>query len=134
MVHLSLMAPSKETDNKLRWETDVEGVAFMLYIPKWRVPKPWPTRILVRISDASDPPLPPQQLFGSAQGQDRPIHAIVTRKVDHSRTVRFEPEGKPNEWEIGEPYIPYELLPNSSVQRVRIEVEWDRSAGTWNEH
>jgi len=54
MIRLSLMAPSKETDLKLRWEADVEGVAFKLYIPKWRVPRPWPTRILVRISDIGD--------------------------------------------------------------------------------
>jgi hypothetical protein len=44
MGEVALMDPSKTTDNKLRWQADVEGVNFKLYIPKWRVPRPWPIR------------------------------------------------------------------------------------------
>jgi hypothetical protein len=34
MPEIALMNPSKETDNKLRWWADVEGVPFKLYIPE----------------------------------------------------------------------------------------------------
>ena len=128
MIEMSLMAPSKETDNKLRWVADVDGVAFQLYVPKWRVPHPWPNRIRVFISEPSTSP-------GSSPS-DKPenaIVAIVERVKDHSQTVRFAPAGDPKKWQIGEPYIPYGLLPNPSVQRLRVDVEWDRSAGTWDE-
>ena len=134
MVQMSLMAPSKETDNKLRWEADVEGVAFKLYIPKRRVPRPWPMRIIVRISDIGDATSLPRPSVVSGDDPASPILAVVERLSEHSETVRFRPQGDPKDWEIGEPYIPNELLPSSSVQTLRVEVEWDRSAGTWTDH
>ena len=36
------MYSSKQTDLKLRWDSYVDRVLFELYIPKWRVPRPWP--------------------------------------------------------------------------------------------
>ena len=37
-------------------------------------------------------------------------------------------------WEIGEPYIPFAFLDEQSPpDRIRIEVSWDPSAGTWDE-
>jgi hypothetical protein len=134
MIEMILMDPSKETDNKLRWQADVEGVNFELYIPKWRVPQPWPNRILVRISDVSaeaEPQHPPATSASSAS-VDRPIFAIVEKVREHTQTVRFAPRGDPKGWHIGEPYIPYNLLPTPDSQALRIEVEWDRSAGTWS--
>lgn len=32
------LAYRKETENKYRWDADIDGVRFELYIPKWRVP------------------------------------------------------------------------------------------------
>ena len=58
MIELALLKPSKETENKLRWSTHVEqdDTDFQLYIPKWRVPEPWPGRIIVYIdSFVGDP-------------------------------------------------------------------------------
>lgn len=51
MREITLMNPSKETDNKLRWMADVEGAPFALYIPKWRVPEPWPVQVIVAVTD-----------------------------------------------------------------------------------
>ena len=135
MSDIALMDPSKETDNKLRWAADVEGVKFQLYIPKWRVPRPWPNRILVRIIDvpAGVETQHPPATSASSASVERPIFQIVEKVREHTQTVRFAPLGDFNEWQIGEPYIPYSLLPSPSAQAVQIEVEWDRSAGTWSD-
>ena len=52
------MALDKETDNKVRWTADVDGVTFSLYVPKWRVPEPWPSRIRVTVVPNSSETLP----------------------------------------------------------------------------
>lgn len=137
MVEISLMDPSKETDNKLRWRADVEGVDFKLYIPKWRVPLPWPRRIIVVISalpmetSRATQAEPPNR--GAKEPRERAIVAVVDRVREHTETVRFAPRGDPEQWEIGEPYIPYALLPTPSTQSLRLEVRWDRTAGTWSD-
>lgn len=132
MIEVALMAPSKQTDNKLRWETDVDGVKFKLYIPKMRVPRPWPLRILVRVCDID-------QSSGDEMAEpidpslERGITSAVRKVSEHTETVRFDPEGNPNEWEIGSPYIPFSLLPHRSVENLQIQIWWDRSAGTWSD-
>jgi len=130
MIELALMDPSKETDNKLRWQAEIEGVQFKLYIPKRRVPRPWPKRIRVRISELHTKA---ERAVGRAMLEDlkRPIVAIVDKVAEHTQTVRFRPQGDPNNWEIGEPYIPNNLLPNPNVNALRVEVQWDDSAGHW---
>ena len=138
MKEVALMDSSKQTDNKLRWQADVDGVNFKLYIPKWRVPRPWPSRITVCISDVEphvDRETSPFTVTNSPLEPllEQPIVAIADRVSDHTQTARFAPRGDPKEWQIGEPYIPYSLLPDSSVRTVHIEVRWDRSAGTWSD-
>lgn len=136
MGEVALMDPSKTTDNELRWQADVEGVNFKLYIPKWRVPRPWPIRILVRVIEMPSVTAQFQDFAPTVDSFDsleRPIRAIVEKIQEHTQTMRFAPTGDPKDWEIGEPYIPYSLLTYSSVQTVRIEVVWDRSAGTWSD-
>jgi hypothetical protein len=84
---------AKETPNKLRWDVLVEGAPFELYIPKWRVPRPWPRRIVVRLSEVTDEtldaPLPQEDRVGSAE---RSIVAVVERQGSHAdgavRTAR----------------------------------------------
>jgi hypothetical protein len=122
------LSQSKETDNKLRWSVDVDGVAFQLYIPKAHVPLPWPSRIRVVVSHLDEPR--PAALSRETD-KERPIVAIVARKRDYTGTVRFAPPGEESEWEIGEPYIPVSLLPDPHVKALRIEVYWDRSSPDW---
>ena len=47
LIEMTRLEAAKETDNKLRWDVDIDDTRFSLYIPKWRVPQPWPSRIWV---------------------------------------------------------------------------------------
>jgi len=134
MRKIALMNPSKETDNKLRWWADVEGVSFKLYIPKWRVPAPWPVGLEVIVDEktTSPPGVPTQPCVGSPE-LERPIITIVERVQEHTETIRYRPMGHPDSWEIGEPYVPYTVLPTPPPERLRLEVRWDRSEGTWGD-
>lgn len=134
MREIALMNPSKETDNKLRWWADVEGVSFKLYIPKWRVPAPWPVRLEVVVDQqaASPAPAPSPPRPGSPE-LERPIIATLEKVREHTETVRYQPIGHLDSWELGEPYVPYTVLPTPPPERLRLEVRWDRSAGTWSD-
>jgi hypothetical protein len=127
------MRPSKETEKKLRWEVEIEGVLFELYIPKWRIPDPWPGRIVVRLAELDADAVRPHLIakFGRTIDLEQPIVSVVARAVERTQTVRFMPLGDPRDWEIGEPYVPYDLLSDDQIQCLQIAVEWDRSAGGW---
>ena len=125
----ALLRPSKETQNKLRWATQIEAdnAKFQFYIPKSRVPEPWPGRIYVQIqSFEGDPsrfvpsPIVPGRL-------ERSIRVLVEPVSEHTCTVRYKPIGDSEEWQIGEPYIPYSLIPPDSHFLV-IVIEWDLSS------
>lgn len=133
---VSVMEPSSETDNKLRCRADVGDATFNLYIPKWRVPKPWPRRIIVAIGRPINQELPSTRLGLSSRRtleRELPIVAVVDRFRDHTKTVRFRPRGDQEKWEVGEPYIPYALLPDKRAQTVELEVRWDLTGGTWSD-
>ncbi len=134
MIEMHLM-PSKETDRKLRWATYVEEdeTEFKLYIPKWRVPRPWPAVIRVSVREASGP-LPPARPLRDLRA---PIRVRVKRVAEMVHSVRFAPHGNPETWEIGEPYIPYSLLPSEDAAEVDITVEWDfasKDSRGWGGH
>lgn len=134
MREIALMNPSKETDNKLRWWADVEGVCFQLYIPKWRVPTPWPVRLEVVVDPQAASPETDRRLTSPCSRElEGPIIATLEKVREHTETVRYRPIGDQDSWELGEPYVPYAVLPAPSPERVRLEVRWDRSAGTWSD-
>ncbi len=121
-----LLESRKETENKLRWDAQLSDAVFSLYIPKEQVPDPWPGRIRVKI-----------EVF-EGQGGERsreprlvktqPIAAIVERFEEKTKTVRYRPQGEPSDWELGEPYVPFEVLEALSTQTppaLRFVVEWD---------
>src|SRR5260221_1392937 len=109
MVEVALMDPSKTTDNKLRWQAVVEGVNFKLYVPKWRVPRPWPTPILGRISDGPAGAQVRDQAATAASSNslESPICGIVERVLEHTQNVRFAPQSEPRDWGMGWPYSPF---------------------------
>ena len=76
MIEMHLM-PSKETDRKLRWATYVEEdeTEFKLYIPKWRVPRPWPAVIRVSVREASGSLATCAPAQGSPGSNSRPCQA-----------------------------------------------------------
>ncbi len=107
------------TDNKLRWQTNIKGAPFEIYIHKWRVPHPWPGRIIVQIENDFERGKPWLDEMSQQASTDldpkEPIIAVVERFSQHSRTVRFAAEGSSG---LGGPgfkdfpgiYIPNELL------------------------
>lgn len=135
MGKVVLMNSSKMTPNKLRWCVNVNGTSFNIYIPKRCVPKPWPAKILVSITKAeagNQTPIPRRR------GLAQPIVTDVVLDRRHGETARYKPEGYVNEWEISQSYVPYEILESVSSgsfpNRLRIEVKWSYSAGTWEDN
>lgn len=129
LLEMSRMEAAKETDNKLRWDAEVEGVSFSLYIPKWRIPDPWPSRIWVDIFPrraAGDdlPNLTRADTERDSTLRHEPIIATVEYFKDHGNAIRYQSTGDPKAWEIGEPYIPLALTGGGS-RRLRLIVLWD---------
>ena len=126
---ISRLDEAKQTPNKLRWDTKVEGTLFSLYIPKWRVPEPWPSSIWVKViprrREAGDPPnLSRNDVESDPILRQEPIVATVLWNSPHSRTDRYSPLGLEETWEIGEPYIPHSLT-YGGTQRLRVIILWD---------
>ena len=125
------LVSSKETVNKLRWEVYVKEDAtfFYLYILKWRVPQPWPSRIFVSIREWQPLALSGLTPVRARSGDlENVIRAAVRRVSRHTRTIRFAALGDPKDIEIGDPYIPFSLLPSGDPQKVIIEISWDLSS------
>ena len=136
----------KSTEQKLRWDEDVDGTNFAIYIPKWRVPEPTPPMISVNIVDPDQQLSPDQEIQLSTAGltddQIREIDAWppVTRTVEenpdlpiiaavefdriHTQTVRYKPVGEPDRWELGQPYIPKSILSSDYPKRLILLVMW----------
>jgi hypothetical protein len=126
-LHLS----RKQTDNKLRWDAKINDVLFELYIPKWRVPTPWPNGIRVMINEKRDMYKFP--MVGDDLQKPIQIHLVLIEEC--TRTARYRPDlENAKEWETGEPYIPFELLTNPPPKKIFMEVEWDYSKGTWKSY
>ena len=126
MIEMAL-GPSKETGKKLRWSTRVEKdkADFEFYIPKSRVPEPWPGRIFVCIEPFSGDPSDFAQSPCDLENLNNPIKVLVKPFREHlPPTVRYRQLGDKRDWQIGEPYIPKSLIPPNSHFLI-IEVKWD---------
>ena len=53
-----------------------------------------------------------------------PIDALIFPVGEHTRTIRYAPQGDKKDWEIGEPYIPRSLIPTKGTPLL-IHIEWD---------
>lgn len=124
-----------ETNNKLRWDDLVkeDGATFEFYIPKWRVPKPWPARIIVSIDsyigDMSD-------FTQSPYDSDKSIEVLVEHIEPHTKTVKYAQVGYEKYWQIGQPYIPESILTSkfpSIPKYLIIEVNWDLEGGKFED-
>ena len=126
MIEMALLAENKETDNKVRWAADVQGTSFKLYIPKWRVPEPWPHLIHVTVSQLeAEKPLRLSREAAEAHPEScsRSIVAHLRKYREQTQTIRYRPEGDEKEWEIGEPYIPTAMT-FDEAERLTITVDW----------
>jgi len=121
----------KETDNKIRWDKVIDNTPFELYIPKWRVPSHKPREVeievLSRNNSTINNPLTITQVKNNSDLKNNSITANLTIFGDHSRTVRYDPEGNENMWEIGSVYIPISILNEKGLygkERISVKVTW----------
>jgi hypothetical protein len=124
-----ILSYGKETENKYRWDNVENGVKFSVYIPKWRVPVPRPERIYVDILDSENIMLKNQcsraEYEENSKLKNNKIYAEVKKVEELGQTVRFDPIGSDStEYEIGSPYIPYDLFPDKTIKRLLIIIEW----------
>ena len=109
MIEMALLEEAKETDNKVRWDAELEDARFSLYIPKWRVPEPWPRLIQVAVSPRTQSKQPSLSRAAASKAPDsrkQPIVSHLNKVREHTQTIRYQPDGDAAAWEIGEPYIP----------------------------
>lgn len=131
MLEMTLLEAYKATERKAVWIADVDGAQFRFYIPQWRIPEPWPSKIFVSVSVADGPakviPEHPRKADFETDGSARtkPIEAVVARVESHTKTVRYQQFAtQKDEWEIGEPYIPISLIPDGANEFLKITVDW----------
>ena len=125
-----ILAYKKETENKLRWDADVDETKFEFYIPKWRIPEPYPDTILIRIGMPDE--FENKRRFTKEEVEKNPelrknkIYAEVEKVSEHTKTVRFDPVDETENWEIGSPYIPKVVLDeiNEVIDYLSLSVEW----------
>ena len=128
---MNILNFAKETEHKVRWDARVGDATFELYIPKWRVPEPCPKKIFVEVYNEierhkSYKPSTPLTVEKNPNELAQPILAVVEWVADLSKTAHYKPIGNlKDKWEIGEPYIPFSLLPKQSSDPLLIEVRWD---------
>ncbi|MEE8582954.1 MAG: hypothetical protein V3S61_03665 [Dehalococcoidales bacterium] len=132
MLELEILEIEKQTLNKLRWDTQIDQVPFEIYIPKWRVPKPWPRKIYVDIQALKTPSVSASRLLeadvrNNPSLAERKIIAYVKSYKEKEHTLRYQPVGDKSTWEIGEPYIPYPLTQNCA-QILKITIHWEKPA------
>src|SRR5437867_1119927 len=114
MLEMVVLNFAKETDEKFRWDASVDGTNFELYIPKWRVPNPRPSRILVGIEETgidNDLSMTRSNLeyWSDPKLRRESIIAMVSRDEEKTKTMKYRPDGAKGDWQIGPPYIPFAL-------------------------
>jgi len=119
-LEMTYLDEAKETENKRRWDVMVEDAKFSLYIPKWRIPEPPPKTIAVLLVPGQLPPdhglsMAPDRAFDSPELRRKPIVATISRTREHTKTLRYDPLGDSELWEIGSPYIPFSLTFDQSL-------------------
>jgi len=123
VIEMALLEEAKQTDNKVRWDADVDGTKFSLYVPKFRVPSPTPRHIQVDISADGVGSTQPTAALRVVAPLDAPIVAQVIKFATHTKTIRYRPEGEASSWEIGEPYIPTPMT-FGEAEQLTITVKW----------
>lgn len=118
-----------DTGGTLVWSASTSNARFYLYMPKWRVPEPWPALITVRITDnltewEKYEPLTPTAAQKNPERLERPIFAKIGYPKPHTETFRYDPFDVQDEAEIGSPYIPMSLLPFEPPEVLLIQVRW----------
>jgi hypothetical protein len=140
----------KFTDEKFRWNLDVDGVGFKVYITQERVPIPapkvidvivlvppenWYTYQLTRLgaktvgqlsaqdeADLETIGLPQGEL--RAAGSDSIFGAVQRADDEHTETVRYNAIRASKNSEFGDPYVPKSLFVGPYPPRLLFLVQW----------
>ncbi len=120
----------KETSGMYRWDTMVEKAPLEIYILKWRVPDPYPSRISVEIFERAECPqaiypIYQREVIANPQLCHNPIIAEVIFLEHHTLTAKYDPVLEKGVREIGNPFIPYALLPDPPPTRLVIVINWE---------
>jgi hypothetical protein len=140
---------NKETDEKFRWITSVDGVQFKIYITQDRVPEPIPelieasvfesetlyTYILQRIGrktvreltttdreDLEKIGLTAEHL--RTAGGSSILGAVWNPEEEHTQTVRYNAYRGARDLEFGDPYIPKSILREPYPERLLFLIRW----------
>jgi len=120
----------KETSGMYRWDAMVKKAPLEIYILKWRVPDPYPSRISVEIFERAEYPqsiypLNQKEVIANPQLCHNPITAEVTFLENHTLTAKYDPVLSKGVREIGNPFIPYALLPDPPPTQLVIVINWE---------
>jgi hypothetical protein len=129
---------SKETKSKLYWSlmvtsADQNGnpheVEFRLYVHKWRVPEPYPQKIYVKIEPSQIQQKPKflsvDEALDNPDLRTKPINAILHGFKRYPDAFRYHPIEDQSEWEIGEPYVPYDFTFGES-EYLKLTIKWEK--------
>lgn len=124
-----MLAYTKKTENKYRWDSIEFDTVFSLYIPKWRVPEPKPSSIYVNLFNfksynKSIVNYSKNDIEIHPELRNRSIVSVIKWTSEHTKTARFDPIIGLNDAEIGSPYIPFDLLPDRIAKELVIEINW----------
>ena len=120
----------KDTSGMHRWDVKIKGAPLEIYIYKWRVPKPYPSRISVEIFERAEYPRPiysldRKEVYANPQLYLNPITAEVAFLENHTLTAKYNPVLGKGKREIGNPYIPYTVLSDPPPTRLVLVVNWE---------
>ena len=125
-----ILAFNKETDRKWRWIADINGVELKIYIEKWRTPEPIPEKISVMIGTPEDfeneRKYTQEEIEINPELRNEPIYELVKKTEVKTETMRYTPIVERNDWELGEPYIPFELLRDLDEDTLAIQIRWEQ--------
>lgn len=120
----------KETENKHRWLIRTADLEFSVYVPKWRVPEPTPAYIRVTIVSNHDLPekvahLTFEDVNRNPERAKEPILVQLTPVEELTKTIRFDPVGDPDFWEIGSPYISKDVFEDGPPDPMWLSIRWE---------
>jgi hypothetical protein len=121
----AILRLNSATPRFVRWGVELEEdkAKFDLYIPKTRVPWPPPTLISVTVAAFTGNPSEVQLNPPDQAHLEEPIVVLLQPYYECSRTKRFTPIGDPEHRQVGDPYIPYRLIP-PDADRLLLHVDW----------
>ena len=128
----------KDTTNWYRWDAkvDEDDTLLEIYLPKWRVPDPYPLRISMEIHEPSEyrrpiVPLNREEALANPRLRRAPITAEVTFTKDRSPKAEYGPVLDDDVREIGDLFIPKTLLAGLTPKRLVIVINWETGNGNY---